>query len=104
MRHQVIRLSKKDRLCIATAHGLIELSAGDHRGEVRVRLPDDLTAHRTPQRALDGSDLIAENTDGGIRPLFKVLTPQMNDRGELVGLVSQVVTPLKDIPFRIMTG
>lgn len=101
MQRQIIRLSRKGSICVATAHGLIRLTLGDAKGEFAIELPDDLQAHRTPERALNSSKYV-EGSPDRVRPKFRLLEPHTLENGSLVGLVAPQVSQIPTVQFRVL--
>lgn len=101
MQRQIIRLSRKGSICVATAHGLIRLTLGDTKGEFSIELPDDLQAHRTPERALNGSQYLGGTPDA-VRPKYRLLQPRTNADGSIAGLTSPEVVQAPQVEFRLL--
>jgi hypothetical protein len=89
MTHRM-RITRKDQLCIATAHGMITICIGGRRNEFLIDLPDALKLARGLDRAFESSDHLAL-VDGKVFPKFDVLTPVKDAHGALVCLETKTV-------------
>ena len=91
MTRQILELRESRPVVMETPEGLISITI-DKKRKVRLELPGDMKAHRGQGRALKRLRFLEVGADGTVRPKYEVLTPKLDDKGRLIGLLTP--TPL----------
>jgi hypothetical protein len=95
MKKQTLRPTSREKIVIATAHGLIIFRKAQH-GTWEIELPDDLTALKSTERAVSDSKFVEMDEFGTIRPRYTMLSPIQDADGKLLGIRQPEMLRLKE--------
>lgn len=84
-RTQELVIKKGVPVVIDTPGGFIEIELVGSR-KLKLDLPGDIVAHRGMDRAVASSRFIQKDDEGRLVPAYRVLVPETDDQGALVGV------------------
>lgn len=85
MNSQTMTLRRSVPIVLETAEGLLKINYLGGK-KISLSLPGEMKAHVGAERELQDERFVRRNGKGGIKPLFRIITPKVDRDGELVGV------------------